>query len=64
MDDGLQSYYGIEPSAKAAQFVSKAAGSRSHLASKVRMEFGIATDIKRLSGSFAPDLVVANSVAQ
>ncbi|KAG7407670.1 Nonribosomal peptide synthetase TES [Fusarium oxysporum f. sp. rapae] len=62
--EGLQSYVGLDPSAKAVQFIKEAAKSIPSLADKVRMYKATATDISHIELSKSVDFVVLNSVVQ
>ncbi|KAH8197022.1 hypothetical protein TruAng_008809 [Truncatella angustata] len=61
---GLQSYVGLEPTAKAIEFVNKTSRSIPALADKVYMQKGTAADIDQLERLNSPNLVVINSVVQ
>lgn len=60
----LQSYVGFEPVESVANFVQDMATSIPHLADKVMIKVGTATDIHTVKGSISPTTVVVNSVAQ
>ncbi|KAI0123588.1 hypothetical protein BJ170DRAFT_639720 [Xylariales sp. AK1849] len=62
--DGLQSYIGLEPKAKAIEFVTKTVRTIPALEGKVYLQKGTATDIGQLSRLNSPNLVVINSVVQ
>ncbi|KAL6855594.1 NRPS [Amphichorda felina] len=66
INNGLESYVGLDPSQKAVEFVTRAANSLAAAASRVRMYKGTAADVGRLrmDRPLSPDLVVINSVAQ
>ncbi|KFH45123.1 Nonribosomal peptide synthetase-like protein [Hapsidospora chrysogenum ATCC 11550] len=66
VNQGLESYVGLDPSEKAVEFVTRAAKSLPAAAGKVRMYKGTAADLGRLriDRPLSPDLVVINSVAQ
>lgn len=64
LKSGLESYVGLEPSAKAVNFVSRRATSIPSLAGKVSVHKGTAADLSKLNMATCPGLVVINSVAQ
>lgn len=59
----LHSYFGLEISRAAVEFVTTTARSIPEIANKVQVYQGSATDF-HLLGSFSPNVVVINSVAQ
>lgn len=61
---GLQSYVGLEPSARAVDFITKAVKSVPTLANKVKMLKATAADLGQVSTAISPELVVLNSVVQ
>ncbi|KAI4248827.1 MAG: hypothetical protein L6R40_000838 [Gallowayella cf. fulva] len=61
---GLESYIGVEPSARAVDFAAKTAKCLPALADKVHVFKGTAEDILRLDKPISPSLVVINSVIQ
>lgn len=61
---GLESYIGVEPSARAVDFTATTAKSLPALGDKVRVFKGTAEDIFRLDKSISPSLVIMNSVIQ
>ena len=61
---GLESYIGVEPSARAVDFITKTGKSLPALADKVHMFKGTAEDIFRLDKPIFPSLVIMNSVIQ
>jgi hypothetical protein len=64
LTQGLQSYIGLEPSAKAVRFVSRVAESIPTLAGKVKIFNASAADIGQLGTPLSPDLAILNSVVQ
>lgn len=62
--EGLQSYVGLEPSARAVDFVTKASNMIPDLAGKVKMFKATAADLGQLGIAISPNLVIFNSVIQ
>ncbi|KAK2611924.1 hypothetical protein QQS21_002030 [Conoideocrella luteorostrata] len=61
---GLRSYFGLEPSRRAVDFIVNGASSVPALADKVRMLNATAADLVQLHNLISPKLVVLNSVVQ
>lgn len=61
---GLESYIGVEPSARAVDFAAKTAKCLPALADKVHVFKGTAEDILRLDKPISPSLAIMNSVIQ
>jgi aryl carrier-like protein len=60
----FESYIGVEPSARAVKFITKAAKSIPGMSDKLRMYNATAADIHNLTEDISPDTVIVNSVAQ
>ncbi|EGU72901.1 hypothetical protein FOXB_16587 [Fusarium oxysporum f. sp. conglutinans Fo5176] len=64
LNNGLESYVGLEPSGKAVDFVSQAATLMPNFVDKVTMRQGTAGDIDQLNITNSPDTAILNSVIQ
>ena len=62
--NGLHSYVGLEPSARAVEFTARIAASVPDVMDKVKIFKATAADILRLDTPVSPEFVVLNSVIQ
>lgn len=64
LSQGLRSYFGLEPSQRAVDFIVNGANSVPALAGKVRMLDATAADLAQLHNLISPKFAILNSVVQ